>query len=361
MQTGAREVLAARGIQSLANLNKLVRTVRSLQGNATFSEVIATMARMDEEEIAESESRILEEQGDAVRVLSIHRAKGLDFPIVIAAGLGIRRRTRASDFLADPHGTRTFGLSLGAGEAGLRTLGWEDLCEAERAREDAELVRLLYVALTRARDRLVLSTYTRGRRSPDSDSWEAGYAGTRLQPLARFLADLPNRAVPPVRFLDPAAIPASMPARARSGEPPEPDLSALLAERYGALRKAVAETPGARSLHRASEADGRAGDEAGEREFARARAVRIGVAFHSVMERIAWDRPADAGVLAREEGLRRRLAGSDIRDLTEMVNRTLGSSLMERMRRSLGAGRRVLRELPYVRPLDPERQGIEDG
>ena len=89
-KTGAREVLAVRGFQSLANLNKLGRTLRAFQGDATFSQVIDLLDTIDEEELAESESRLMEERSNAVRIMSIHKAKGLDFPIVFAAALGLR-------------------------------------------------------------------------------------------------------------------------------------------------------------------------------------------------------------------------------------------------------------------------------
>ncbi len=206
-QTGAREVLAVRGIQSLANLNKLVRTLRSLQQDATFSEVVETVAGMDEEGIAESESRVMEEHSDAVRILSIHRAKGLDFPIVIVAGLGIHRKARYAEYLADPHGSKSFGLSMGSKESGLQTIGWEDLTESEKAREEAELIRLLYVSLTRARDHLILCTYAKGKRITDGERWAANFAGTRLEPLAAFLEELPKQDHPPVRFIDANALP----------------------------------------------------------------------------------------------------------------------------------------------------------
>ena len=43
-----------------------------------------------------------------------------------------------------------------------RTSRWKELADEEKKRENAEFVRLLYVALTRARDHLILSTHTAG-------------------------------------------------------------------------------------------------------------------------------------------------------------------------------------------------------
>src|SRR6266540_1385155 len=101
--TGAREVLAARagGLQSLSNLAKLSRTLRARQSSRTFSEVMELVKAMDQAGQEESESRIMEERSDAVRVLTVHRAKGLDFGIVFVAGLGLRRVGRACQFFAD--------------------------------------------------------------------------------------------------------------------------------------------------------------------------------------------------------------------------------------------------------------------
>ena len=186
-QTGAREVLALRGAQSLANLNKLARTLRALQQDATFSEVVELVGSMDEEEAAESESRIMEEHSDAVRILSIHRAKGLDFPIVFAAGLGLQRRSRNADFLADRHEEKIFGLNMGSKDSGMQTPGWNALVEKDKEKDDAELTRLLYVSLTRACDHLVLCTHMRGKRVRDTGEWTANFEKTRLKPLGAFL------------------------------------------------------------------------------------------------------------------------------------------------------------------------------
>ncbi len=98
-----------------------------------------------------------ETDDDAVRVLTVHAAKGLDFPIVVAAGLGFNRppadHTRAR-FTGD-------GVEVKMG-ATLRTAGFSADSDADAARREA--ARLVYVACTRARDHLVVCVHY-GKRS----------------------------------------------------------------------------------------------------------------------------------------------------------------------------------------------------
>ncbi len=361
--TGAREVLAPRGRQSLANLNKLVRTLRSLQEDAVFSEVVELVAGMDEEGMAESESRIMEEQSDAVRILSIHRSKGLDFPIVIVAGLGHRRLSRQGDFLADPHGDRIFALRAGAKVTGMLTPGWEELAELEKAREDAELLRLLYVALTRARDHLVLCTHTRGKILPDSGLWAPGYDGSRLKPLADFLSGLSDRTDLALNYLDAASL-AGVPApRPGGGEITERDWGRELTVQTGELRRLLAETPQVQGLGAGAAAvtveDG--GPEDRDSHPGRNRAVRTGIAFHEAMEEADLAGTPEPQALACAAGSRHALDKAGIADLTDMLQQTLNSPMLERVRRSLRTGGRIQRELPYVRPPHPDPTDFEEG
>ncbi len=360
-RTGAREVLAVRGVQSIANLNKLVRTLRALQQDATFYEVVEMIAGMDEEGMAESESRIMEDQSDAIRVLSIHRAKGLDFPIVIVAGLGIQRRLQHAEFLADIHESGVFGLNLGSKESGLQTHGWAELAEAEKAKEGAELVRQLYVALTRARDHLVISTHVRGRWAQETERWAANYSKTRLEPFSSSLEDLFRREPPFARFIDNESLPTAVPPAPAGTSIPKLDAPATLAAQYSELRRLLLETPEAR-IRRAASAG--AEQERGEEEFhdfARERAVRIGTAFHQVMETADLRALSAVEGTAREAGAAQRLDENGFRTVKEMLDRTLGSDMMSRVRNSLQSGKRVWRELPYVRPLGTDHKEIEEG
>jgi len=99
-----------------------------------------------------------ERDDDAVRILTVHGAKGLEFPIVILAGLGVERR-----FETPPVVWTDGGLEVGIGP--FATAGHADAVGAEKAMADAERVRLLYVAATRAEDHLIVSVHHRTRAS----------------------------------------------------------------------------------------------------------------------------------------------------------------------------------------------------
>jgi ATP-dependent helicase/nuclease subunit A len=102
----------------------------------------------------EPEATLAEETLDAVRVLSIHKAKGLEFPVVVLPGLhqksaGLDRGAEVTvDWMSGVYGCM-FPPTWNAGQV----LLWEK----ERIREKAEQRRVMYVGMTRARDRLILS------------------------------------------------------------------------------------------------------------------------------------------------------------------------------------------------------------
>jgi ATP-dependent exoDNAse (exonuclease V) beta subunit len=100
-----------------------------------------------------------EPDDDALRVLTIHGAKGLEFPIVIVAGLNVSPPNRATPVLWNPDGS--FEVRVGRVQQGTRfeTAGWEERSEREDTLDAAERLRLLYVASTRARDHLLVSLH----------------------------------------------------------------------------------------------------------------------------------------------------------------------------------------------------------
>jgi ATP-dependent exoDNAse (exonuclease V) beta subunit len=106
---------------------------------------------LDETHTEAAESPILEEGTDGVRLMTVHKAKGLEFPVVILADITCRLASdRPSRALVASRGLCVQTL------AGCTPVELVELREAEMARDRAEGHRLAYVAATRARDLLVV-------------------------------------------------------------------------------------------------------------------------------------------------------------------------------------------------------------
>jgi len=145
------------GEQALANLEKIEQEAAALskEENMTFRAVVAALQTAVSAETDAAESPLAEAGIDAVRIFSIHKAKGLEFPLVILAGCQSGpnpREASAADLMHDWSSGLT-GLRLGE----VRNLNSVFLKEKKRLRELEEAKRLLYVAMTRAREHLMIS------------------------------------------------------------------------------------------------------------------------------------------------------------------------------------------------------------
>ncbi|MCU0494161.1 MAG: UvrD-helicase domain-containing protein [Chloroflexaceae bacterium] len=167
------------GARRRVNVEKLIEAARLAGGSGlrNFRDYLDTLLKA---ETREGEAP-LEAEG-SVRLMTVHRSKGLEFPIVVLPDMGRSTRGRFEPWLA----RRAYGLALQLrderGEA--ETSAAYELARAEEARmERAERERLLYVALTRAKDYLMLSGPV-GNKSGDDwlsrlvtalgSPWEAG-------------------------------------------------------------------------------------------------------------------------------------------------------------------------------------------
>lgn len=140
------------GARKLANLQKLVEQARSFDRSGIFSladfitQLSQFVARQPDEALAATHP----ESSDVVRLMTIHQSKGLEFPVVVVPDLG--RRTRGSS------GSVAFTPSLGPMVKTPESVGGFELhALAENQQQQAEMIRLLYVATTRAADYLILS------------------------------------------------------------------------------------------------------------------------------------------------------------------------------------------------------------
>ena len=153
------------GEQAVANLLKVRQMAMDLADRPalTLNRFVELMLERLTEQPDEAESALSEDTFDAVRVLTIHKAKGLEFPVVILAGLhhgdGASRGPARPQIWHD-WSTGMQGLDFG----GLCTAGAVLAAEKARIRERAEGRRLFYVGMTRARESLVLSGALPNRR-----------------------------------------------------------------------------------------------------------------------------------------------------------------------------------------------------
>src|SRR6266508_1689899 len=156
------------GEQAVANLQKLAQQAELLgrEGLTTLKAAIRQLERRVLDVKDESESVLAEENLDAVRIMSIHKAKGLEFPIVILAGCqtGIEGRHSADAEAMFDWSTGLTGLRIGS----ISDLGGLYITEKTRLRNSEEQKRLPYVAMTRARENLIISCAPSGPRSSGS-------------------------------------------------------------------------------------------------------------------------------------------------------------------------------------------------
>ncbi|MDP6422720.1 MAG: UvrD-helicase domain-containing protein [SAR202 cluster bacterium] len=135
-------------------------------GGASLRGFLKWADRQLDEGARVTESPVPEADEDAVRVMTVHGAKGLEFPIVVLTGLNSNRRRQSQAVLIDRE-TGAVEVGVGTQRQRFATAGHESLAERETQMQAHEDVRLLYVAATRARDHLVLSMF-RTARNKDS-------------------------------------------------------------------------------------------------------------------------------------------------------------------------------------------------
>jgi len=139
----------------------------------------------------------------AVRILSVHKSKGLEFPVVFLAELDgqFNKSDIQQDFLADADCTLGLRIIEPKSKNKISTLAHQVIAEHKRSANLAEELRILYVAMTRARQRLILTASEKGDKckniltkgiffdGPIAD-WQLRRANNHLEWILLGLSDL---------------------------------------------------------------------------------------------------------------------------------------------------------------------------
>ncbi len=149
------------GKQRQANLRALVDRVGALvqQGHRSLYSLIRYVeALIEKKEGDMNQISILGEEDDVVRIMTIHKSKGLEFPSVIVGGLAKSLSHSGDSSFAQLDPLLGMGLTYVNKQEGWQadTLRKRLIVDLNKARDEEERIRLLYVAMTRAKDRLVL-------------------------------------------------------------------------------------------------------------------------------------------------------------------------------------------------------------
>ena len=351
------------GPRRLANVRKLMRLAREheaphgpdLRG---FLELVARRAGgafgAGSGEARESEAPVEGEALDAVRLMTIHRAKGLEFDVVCVADLGRGPRWRA-DLLRIGRDDR-FGMRLAEPGTGRResALDYKALGDERYEAVSREERRLFYVAMTRARERLILSGAARLEKWPELEGNGGGggpiaWIGPAIERLEDVEVDVtfvrpedierPQRApdvAPSVHLVEPTRPASPAPPSA----PPGPPVAALSYSSLAAYQRCGYRFYAERVLRLPA----LPGQDQPRESPVGLTALDRGTLVHALLERLDFRRPrrpTDAMIAEASErsGLATPPTPDDTAQAAELVERFAAGDLCRRLGRATAVRR----------------------
>lgn len=361
------EVLAAlpRGAQRVANAHKLL-ALADRHADARAFRAYADDAA--EQEIAESEAATFSDEDDAVRLLTVHASKGLDFPIVVVPEIAAAppRSEKGVLRLSAHAGAGPVEIAVRVADPSGALLEPPSFVRAHalgRRRDRAERQRLAYVAVTRAKDAMLLvgGRKKEGAGDPGAasiDALEAIAADPREQAAAALAIEAAEAVVPPVRRPEEAEGDRAGHDEARRTERPRPRWRSL-----PIAPTALADFAHCRRRFELVHLLGVPEHVRGRREGARAAAEgpldarAQGTLAHAVLERVPTDAFASESA---EAAASRALVAEGVG-----VEHAQHAAIVSRVVRFLGGayarsiadgGAEVRREVPFVLPVE-DREG----
>ena len=304
-----------------------------------------------DEDARVTEMPVPEEDDEAVRVMTVHGSKGLEFPVVVLTGINSSPRNIVGPVLFDRNARRV-EAGVGSKENRIATEGYEMMAEREKLMQEAEQVRLMYVASTRARDHLVLSLRRTAR----------GAKNTAASRISEYLKDRPE-------LWDHAQLetPERPPAEGIPIVASTLDHSLETRDRWLEQRKALLEETGRPAFVAATALDHKEsrtktdGEEKPEQDPAepwrRGRAgTLIGRALHVVLQSADLATGSDIHLWARAQAVAEGIPDS-AEEVAQLALRAIESSSV---RRAVGSAR-YWREVPVAVPVgEGSLQGFID-
>jgi ATP-dependent exoDNAse (exonuclease V) beta subunit len=164
-------------------------------GGQTLRQYLRWAEGQSAEGVRVVETVLPESDDDAVRILTVHGAKGLEFPIVILSGMTTELRSRGRGVEVRFPETESWAIKL---RKGVSTADFDATKPIDEQMDHHERLRLLYVAATRARDHLVVSVHRKdGKRTAKTSAevlWDAGSTADGVELFTAAPDDDPPRA-----------------------------------------------------------------------------------------------------------------------------------------------------------------------
>lgn len=180
------------GVQRRINVEMLLTRAESFE-KTSYSGLfhfIRYMEQLEKYDIDYGETGASDENADVVRIMSIHKSKGLEFPVCFVSGLS--KRFNRQDSVAPVLMDMDLGLAIDWVDPTARirhtTLKKNVLARKSNADSMGEELRVLYVALTRAEEKLILTGTCKEDKLPQEDATQGayGYSALRLQEASSY-------------------------------------------------------------------------------------------------------------------------------------------------------------------------------
>ncbi|RKM61950.1 helicase-exonuclease AddAB subunit AddA [Butyrivibrio sp. CB08] len=153
------------GVQRRANVELLITNALNFE-KTSFKGLFHFVRYIEHIKVVQvdyGEAGTIDENADVVRIMSIHKSKGLEFPVVFVSGIQkqFNMRETTGDLILD----MDFGLGVKCIDAGLRvkydTLKRRIVSDSMKLDSIGEEIRVLYVALTRAKEKVILTMFSK--------------------------------------------------------------------------------------------------------------------------------------------------------------------------------------------------------